>query len=228
MRVAGRRRGPSGVVPFTLVFCLAALWSLATPVFAAPDEPAHATYAAAAARGQLLPRTDGVFSRVTVPQWYVAATDASQCFRHRPRVPASCAASLPRDAPPDATPATGITHFARFPPPYYVLAGLPSRALPGPAGLYAGRLVTAAAVAALLAAAYAAAVTWRPSRLLVPAVALAASPMLLYLAGAVNPQPLEIAAAIATWVPALLLLGAPGDLAEADRRRLVRDRKSVV
>ena len=44
------------VIPFLLLWVLASLWSLATPVFAAPDENAHAAKAIAQVRGEIAGR----------------------------------------------------------------------------------------------------------------------------------------------------------------------------
>ncbi len=48
------RRVASWAAGFLIVFTLLAAWSLATPRYAAPDEPAHAYRAASLVRGQLL------------------------------------------------------------------------------------------------------------------------------------------------------------------------------
>ncbi|HEX4979347.1 MAG TPA: hypothetical protein VFV35_04710, partial [Acidimicrobiales bacterium] len=43
------------LLSFVLAFGLGAVWAIATPVLAHPDEPAHSVKAAAVVRGELVP-----------------------------------------------------------------------------------------------------------------------------------------------------------------------------
>lgn len=78
-------------VSFVLVSVLAGALALATPLFAAPDEPAHVINAAVIVRGQLLPPEDGGIGRVRIPAPYAQAHGVPQGYAFRSTVPASCA-----------------------------------------------------------------------------------------------------------------------------------------
>ena len=110
---------------------------------------------------------------------------------------------------------------ARYSPVYYLPVGVPLAIWPDRTGVVAARLVSALLCALLLAGAVAAAVRVG-SRLLVLGVVLAATPIALNLAGAVNPNGLEICAGILTWCALLGLVRAPQDRLEpATMRRLL-------
>ena len=76
------------------------------------------------------------------------------------------------------------------------LVGLPTLALVSVKGIYAGRLVSGALAAAMLALAVTSLRRCRGTPLLAGGVALAVTPMVLYLAAVVSPSGLEIASAI--------------------------------
>ncbi|HXY45618.1 MAG TPA: hypothetical protein VEH29_15635, partial [Acidimicrobiales bacterium] len=58
-------------VAFVIVFLNISAWSLATPLFASPDEPAQVIHAAALVRGQLIGTpihgSSSAYTAVTVP-----------------------------------------------------------------------------------------------------------------------------------------------------------------
>ncbi len=189
---------------------MGALWSLASPLFSVADEPAHVVRAAAVARGQLggSDSTDfvdhQVRTEVRVPQLYATATTLPACYIGRTDVSAGC-------APPFAGPTEPgpvLTQVGRYPPTYYALVGLPSRWFPSGTGVHLMRLVSAAVAAALLASAFASLRHVERGASVLLGTILAVTPMVVFLAGSVNPSGVEIAAGIGFWTALTgLLLG---------------------
>lgn len=185
-----------------LLFGLCAAWALATPFFGAPDEPAHVIKAAAVAHGEFLGRYTGPATArvtVTIPATVAKAATTHICYAFHNTVSAGCL--------PHFTTASGsrsvTTYVGRYPPIYYLLVGLPTLVMHTPGVLYLMRLVSAAISAAFLTAAVTAA---RGAGLLLAGVAVAATPMVLFLGGVVNPSGLEVCAAICVWVAGLRLV----------------------
>jgi len=193
------------VVSFLLFAMLAGSWSLASPLFSAPDEPAHVINAAAVVRGQLLPPHDGGVSQVRVPAVYASAHAVPGCFAFKATVPADCAPGL---TGPTSDVVVG-TPAGRYPLLYYAVVGLPTLVAPPKLAVYLMRLISILLCAGFLAGALSAAASARRPRFLVLGVAVAVTPMVLFLAGAVNPNSLEIAAAVCLWVCGLVLVGRP-------------------
>lgn len=192
------------LIAFAFVAALSVLWSLATPIFASPDESAHATKAVAQVRGQLIgdpPRDDegSGFPTVALPDDYRFHPQVL-CFAFQPEVPANCGVELGAEYGSDFF-GNWVT---KYNPVYYWVVGWPSLLLGGSAGVYAMRVVSALLNAAILALAFVIAVggarRWAPF-----ALAFAASPMVVFLAGSVNPQGVEISAGVLTWVAMLRL-----------------------
>jgi hypothetical protein len=206
----------AGLGVFGLLLLLTAAWSLASPLMSAPDEPAHATKAAAVVRGEWLGRDVGGATAVEVPEAYWDAQSAPLCYYFKPEVPAGCAPELeesPRDVYAETT-------AGRYNPVYYLLTGWTSLVDEGAGGMWAMRLATAALSAALLAAGVQTLrEVPRPGWLLAGAFT-AITPMVVYLAGTISPAGPEIAAAFAVWAAALALLRH--DEPVLRRRRLVR------
>lgn len=194
------------VVAFLVLFGAMAFWSVATPLYAAPDEPVHVIKAAAVARGELLGALAGpsqpAFGSVRVPAFYANSRNLPACFHRRPTVPASCEPS----AAPSSAPTTVWIYNARYPPLYYAIVGLPSLLGVGSWALYLMRLTSALLASLLVALAVTAARLWSRSRLVLVGVLVAATPMVLFLGGVVNPSGLEVSAAIATWTCGSLLV----------------------
>ena len=78
-----------------LAFGNMAVWSLATPFFASPDEPAQVARAVALVHGQLVGRTvknaGNAITHITIPKVYAAGPTYGGCFTFKDAVPASCA-----------------------------------------------------------------------------------------------------------------------------------------
>jgi Predicted membrane protein (DUF2142) len=193
---------------------LGGLWALANPPFAAPDEPSHVLRAAALAHGQLtgeeaslrrleeLDLTDRHdYLIVRAPEIYGNASD-SLCFVHHPFVTASC---LRFDGPTGDT--DEGTYVSRHPPAYYAaIAPVSWVGTPGSGAVYAMRFVTALLAAALVATAITALRRFLAPRLLAAGLAIAITPMVLFVSSTVNPSAPEIAASLAFWVCGLVLI----------------------
>jgi hypothetical protein len=120
---------------------------------------------------------------------------AGPCLRYKPRQTARC---IHPAGPADRIIAVQTWH-GHFPPFYYVAVGWPMRWLGSPVGVYLTRLCSAGLCAALLSTALVSALRRRSSRLPAVGVTTAATPMVIYLAGTVNPSAVEVAAAVAVW-----------------------------
>lgn len=210
------------LVSFLLFLGLGGAWSVATPVLAHPDEPAHAVKAAALVRGQLVPpKLDlpdegpdallrGAFTTlVDVPAAYSWQTSKiPECYSWDAAIPATCAPAWQDNG----RTARWTAFIGRYPPVYYAAVGWPSLVTTGVAGFYGMRVVTAAVGAALLATAVAIGALLPRLRLVPLAVIVAATPQVFIMNGSVNPNSLEVAASICVWVAVCAVLaweGAP-------------------
>lgn len=190
-----------------LLSSLSGLWALASPIYSAPDEPAHTYRAASLARGQLIGERvrdapHGANRLVYVPGGLLVLFDY-ECFFHQPNQPASCA-SPPSTFLRQTVPT--LSAAGAYPPLYYLLVGLPV-AIEGTArAFYASRILTGLFSSVLLAAAFASAMSLRARSFLSLGTALAVTPMVLYVTATINPSSLEIAAAICLWVNGIIVL----------------------
>lgn len=203
------------IASFLLIFIMSSCWALSSPFNAAPDEPAHALRAWSVAHGQIFAsRTDDpdvLGGIVEVPPFY-ARTDPA-CFAFQPDRTAECQSIGLGSGTVEAS-----TSAARAPVYVYAVVGLPTLVFGDGDGYMAMRLWQAALCAALLASACVSA-RRRWSRSWMPiGMVVAVTPMSLYLAGAINPSGIEIAAAIGLWVSGLVLVAED----RIDRRNLVR------
>jgi hypothetical protein len=210
------RRHP-GRCAFVVFFGLAMCWSVITPIYGAPDEPAHILRAESLVRGQLIgtkvPGTGDL--RVTVPAFLGDAAHQASCLAFKPVVPASC---LHLTSTGHGTREV-LTSAGRAPPAYYAVIGLPSLVVPGIAGIWVMRLLNAVLCAALVALAFDTARRYLTGTLAWLGIAVAVTPMLFFLSGIVNPSALEIAAGVALWVAgsALAVSGRDVEPALVDR-----------
>lgn len=184
---------------------LAALWSLATPIGASPDEPAHLVKAAAVVRGQILTPENEFGSVVEVPR-YVAGAHARTCTAFNDLITADCAKPLDGD-PAELVEST--TTAGRYNPLYYALVGWPSLVFGTDAGVYAMRIVSGALTSAFLALTVVLLGAW--TRRLTPMVAVGAAttPMVFFLAGSVNPNAIEVTATLAAFVAVMAVVLRP-------------------
>jgi hypothetical protein len=215
-RIFGARPAIAG---FVVVFGALAMWSLATPEFAAPDEPAQVVKAVAAVRGNLIgtpvPALGKAYTQVHIPATFNNAYVIPKCFAFYSAKPAGCG---PRLHVQSGT-ATMQTYVGRYPPLYYLVAGLPSWLHRAGADLYLMRLCSAAGTALLLVCAFISAARSGRARLLIPGVALAVTPTVLFLGSVVNPSGWEISAAACVWASGLVYFGEPE---RRDRWLLIR------
>lgn len=195
---------------------LSAAWTFATPIGAAPDEPAHLIRAASVATGQIAPFLTSN-SKVTVPQ-YVFDTQRVTCY-------ALVADATPRCVTPDPkAPTTSATVYAssgRYDPLYYALVGWPSLLLHNSAGIYAMRLAADLLMTLFLGLSFALISQWRAPTLPTIGLAAATTPMVVFLGGVVNPNSLEITATLATFVGMLSILREPSSRLLAGRAAIV-------
>jgi Predicted membrane protein (DUF2142) len=204
------------LVSFGVLFVAVAAWTFASPLGSGPDEPAHLVRAASLVRGQLvgkdLPHPTSAQKStviVMVPEVFASLETHVGCFQYKSAVPAGCQRPLNGSRHVVSV----ETYVGRYPPLYYVLVGLPTLALVSVKGIYAARLVSGALAAAMLALAVTPLRRCRGAPLLAGGVALAVTPMVLYLAAVVSPSGLEIASAISAWTAAMALASQrPADL----------------
>lgn len=150
-----------------------------------------------------------------VPAWLDPAVAAGDCRPYRPGADVVC---LPGDL--DQAEIREVPARAgRYPPLYYLLAGAPTYLTDPATAIYLVRLLSAALAAVFLTVAFGYARHLREAPALPVGFVAAATPMVFYLAGSVNPNGLEVAAAICLWVvgTALVVGGLPADRAAALR-----------
>jgi len=171
---------------------LSITWALSNPMFASPDEPAHMARAQGFARFDFDPpyETDGL------------PMDAPECFRFRPEVTADCA---------DLTWGTDGTEVETrtrdYPPLFHSVAAVPALFVGGLGGAYVMRLWMAVVCCALIA--WAGAMIIRPGagRWTVAGLALALTPMSVFVSSTVNPSGitlgfslLVVCGAVSRWI----------------------------
>jgi Predicted membrane protein (DUF2142) len=205
---------------FAVMMALGVCWSLATPLFASPDEPDHVIRAASIVRGQILgsephgKKNDGSLE-VQVPAKYGSGSRVA-CFAFNANATANCASftgASNRDV-------TLSTTAGRHPPWWYVFVGWPSLLFVSGFGVRLMRVANTALTAAFMASAFVSVLRMRHARIGAIGLAIATTPMLLFLAGVVNPSAVEIAAAISLWTAGFALITeAPIAI---DRRLVVR------
>jgi hypothetical protein len=188
------------LVAFAAFFLLGAAWALALPVNGTYDEKQHLVRAYAVWTGQWLPHeravdASGIETNAFTGPRSLLPENADCTWIDKPDYhPASCLVTSG-----ERTDTLVPSAAARYSPVYYALAGLPLRISPDGTGLIWARLLSAALSAALLAAAVAVA----PGRLERLAVVLVTTPMAANLAGSINPNGLEISAAVLLFVALL-------------------------
>lgn len=197
---------------FLGLLVLGGAWALASPLTAPPDEPTQVSRADALVHGQLIgtkagPAQPEAVTVVRVPEDLAVLQREERCLDLPPTVPVACLNRIVGTT----RPIPALIYAGRYPPLYYAVVGLPSLFEQGPGVVYWMRLVSVALSAAFLALA----ATWVAARGRSPwalvGVAVAVTPMVLYLAASVNPNGLEIAVAIALWASSLVLVTSTDD-----------------
>lgn len=187
------------------------LWSLATPLWSAPDSVAHDLRAYGAAHGNLTPappqgdQTLGTLGVDRVPQGLMVSAGTAACYAFQPEVSAGCMTPV--------GPSEKLVRFAnpagRYIPTYYVVAGLPTLVVPLDLAMPSERVAAVLMSSLFLGLAFAAARTMRRPAVAMTGVAIGCSPMVLYLGGVVNPNSLEITAMAAVGACSLAALLRP-------------------
>jgi hypothetical protein len=191
---------------------LSSIWAVAMPLATGPDEPEHFVKAASVVRGELVGLRSSAGYVVDVPE-YVAFTHDQLCTSFKPEKTADCAPSTPSDASEQVS---STTTAGSYNPLYYAAVGWPTLIAQDVGGLYAMRIVSGILVSAFLALAVMLLSTWRRRTVPLLGLAVATTPMVVYLSGVVNPNSLEIAATLVVLVAALsvVLRPDPGLLVE--------------
>jgi Predicted membrane protein (DUF2142) len=203
-RWGARAIAAPGLSAFLLFFGLTGLWSVITPLYGAPDEPAHVIRAESLVRGEILGSTvKGTdFLQVSAPGFLASAQVKIACYAFKRVVPASCAHL---DGGPAST-RKMLTSAGRHPPTYYALIGLPSLLNASLPGVWLMRLLSALLCAGMFGLAVGTAWRYLRGTMVFAGLAIAATPMVFFLAGIVNPSGLEISAAAAVWVAGLAVV----------------------
>lgn len=191
---------------FGVFLALGALWAVATPRFASPDEPAHVRKAAGTVRlegiGEQVPGQPEWLRTFDIPDTYTVPDPG--CFAFDSTTPAACA-TLPPVTGDDVPAASSAS---RYPPLYYLVAGAPSLVVTTYGGQYAVRIASAALSAAALATALVLAGRSAHGRWLAVGTLVAITPMVVFLTGVVNPNGAETTFFLAGWVALVAALEA--------------------
>jgi len=188
------------------------------PLMSSPDEQSHVIRAAAVARGEwsgtLGPSPvdatrPAAATEVELPADLAATRFLPDCYAFYADLTADCSYDLP---PRTDEEVTVETYAGQYPPLYYVLVGWPSLLLSGEPAVYAMRLVSAALSAALMAWGAYRMRTALPGWLGTWSVAVALTPMTLFLGATVNPIGLEITTAFSLWAACLAIVSRPGPI----------------
>jgi Predicted membrane protein (DUF2142) len=188
------------------LFVAATAWAIATPLGGSPDEPAHIIKAASVVRGQFLgePTDQPAVRSVQVPEGIATAADWP-CYAFVVEASASCLLEVVDGSEL----AEAETSAGLYNPAYYLMVGWPSLLTGNTSAAVLGmRIVGALVVSFFLAAGFSALHRLRPNRVTAFGLAAAVTPMVLFLASAVNPNGLEVASGFALMSALLLVLGA--------------------
>lgn len=195
------------LVSWAVLLLGSTLWALATPIGGSPDEPAHLVKAASVVRGEFVGTPSKVGHEVTVPQ-YINWSHAWTCYAFDSEVPASCTPPMPGE--PDAL-VTSVTMAGLYNPVYYLLVGWPSLIFHDDTGIYAMRIVSALITTFFIAGAISLIARWRRPVLPLVGVGIVATPTLMWLTSAVNPNALEVTTTLAVIVSMYTLLREKAD-----------------
>lgn len=190
------------LIAFGSLLIPALIWSLASPLSSVPDEPSHAIRAAAVERGQFTTPAwseNQSMGQAIVPQ-YVAQMHELTCYVGRPTVTPACETGA--DPHPDRLVTTGDTANNNG-PLYYLIVGVPTLFMSGLPALYAMRFLNALLCAALFGAMIMQLSGLRRSRWAVVGAIVATTPMVLFLAGSINPNAVEMLSAGALYATLL-------------------------
>jgi hypothetical protein len=187
------------------IFVVMAAWSVSMPLYSGPDEASHVIHAAALVRGQTIGTPvagpQNPYTVVTVPGTFGHGSYLMRCYKFSPSVPASCGEATTLSA----APIRAQTYTGRYPPLYYAVVGLPTLASTSQWVVIWMRLLGALMCSALLGLALMAITLWSRARILPAGFLCALTPAAIYMGAMVNPNGLEIAAAICFWSAGIIL-----------------------
>jgi hypothetical protein len=199
-------------------FLLAAGWALVTPINGFPDEADHVDVAVAIVRGEVFPHVGayahgtGAITNVPVSIRELVSGQPCQGLQW----PSLCRV---RAGHPGSV--TVISGSGRNYPLYYAAVGWPSLLSASRTGWYLMRLVSAALCAVFFAAGLSVLVSLRIRPLLVlSAACVGLTPIALNLAGAINPNGLEIASGLCFWAVILALFRGTSEISMSGVTRL--------
>jgi hypothetical protein len=191
---------------FLVLFALCVAWAFATPLAAAPDEPAQIVKAAATVRGEFTglptPKEPAAVREFRVPTIFDSIYHLPICYQFHPKIPAGCAPHLASSG----RVITSTSYVGRYPPLYYAAVGIPTLFMHSESVVYVMRIVSACIDALLLSLALTIATLRCRSSMLLEGIAIAVTPLVIFLSGVVNPSGFEIAAAICAWASGLALV----------------------
>ena len=211
---------------FLVFAALGTVWTLSSPLMSPPDEPAHVVKAVATVKGDLQGRTtvvrsddpdvvSGTFTSYDQTKTIEDLGIKVSCYAFETNVPAGCMEPHLLDG----TPAVVSTQMGGYPPVYYALVGWPYRVLHVGEALLAMRFLAVLICAALMATGLDAALDLARPAGVIAGVVLALTPMAFFLAGAINPSGMEVAAAFGLWLSTLALVRSAG---RPTARQLIR------
>jgi hypothetical protein len=192
-----RDRAPEGrrsfwvfIAAFVSLGLLSVAWTFTSPLSSGPDESGHVMKAAATVRGQLVGHpTDTVgLTTFDLPADIGDVGAALTCFAGHTDRTAACAPS--QDSLPSGTVAVA-TGVGSYNPVYYALVGWPSLLVEGRWSSWGMRLASGVLSSLMLAAAFWAASRAPGGRWMIAGLAVAVTPMTLYLGTMVNANGLE-------------------------------------
>lgn len=203
-------------------FLLGGGWAVALPTNGTYDEKQHVVRAYAVADGQLMPIATPIEEDFFPAEGFRVPGSLLPSDPHCVWFPREQAASC-QGPPGSPERVSRVSGAARYSPVYYLPVGVALLLRPDATGVVLARLVSALLAALLLASAVTAAMRLR-SRPVIAAVALVCTPMVVNLAGAVNPNGVEIAAGVLLFAALLALVrsdAVAGPGWSGHRRRLV-------
>ncbi|TRZ74718.1 MAG: DUF2142 domain-containing protein [Actinobacteria bacterium] len=188
------------------IFALTAVWSLMTPLFSGPDEPANYIKSAAVIRGEWV---GSEFPPSLQMSYWTTYVHVNPQFGTPNLIPWQFASFGDRpgyniaieDAPANDVPTW--TNMGRYPVLPFIFSGIGTLLGPNDMSARVARLMTSAICALLLAMA---ATTMKRRHMSSVGVLMAVVPGTLFLASSMNPSAIEICAAIALWTVAPTVL----------------------
>lgn len=216
------------LLAFISFFVIFAAWGVSTPPFASPDEQYHISRASSVVRGQIIPPGNGAYgggAGAVIESRGVAMAAASwRCVQHHLKRSAACA----EDTPSNSSPIYVFSGAARYAPAYYAVIGWPTLIIFDGNVVIPMRLISAAWCAAMLAAALTTALQFGRRRWLALGVIAAVTPQIAFLGGTVNPNAVEICAAVLAWAAGLAIVSSSGPVRSSWLRRFSFGATSLV